>query len=55
MFQGVKRADYNNAPGTYRKAEISIGELLRDAAFWQANRKYQSYMDNNIQTLKAET
>lgn len=54
MFQGVKRANYNNLPGIYQKAEISIGDLLQDAAFWEANTRYQSYMNDNIQTLRAE-
>ena len=54
MFQGAKRADYNSPPGTYRSAEISVGDLLQDAAFWIANQRYQNYIDDNIQTLKAE-
>ena len=52
MFQGVKRANYNNLPGTAQKAEISVGDLLQDATFWSANQRYQSYMNENIETLK---
>ena len=54
MFRGIKRADYNSRPGTYQKAEISVGSLLKDSNFWEANRLYQHYMDKNIQTLKKE-
>ena len=54
MFSGVERADYKDLPGTYRKAEISIGNLLQDRDFWNANQTYQRYMNNNIQRLRDE-
>lgn len=54
MFQGVKRADYNNLPGTYQKAEISVRTLLQDADFWEANSQYQRYMTDNVRILIAE-
>ena len=52
MFEGVERADYKNLPGTYRDAETSIRDILQDRALWEANQRYQRYMDNNIQTLR---
>ena len=52
MFKGMKRADYSGPPGTLKSAEIKIGELLQDTAFWEANRCYQRYLFYNIQILQ---
>ena len=52
MLKGTQRADYKNLPGTYCKAETSIEELLENKDLWNANKLYQHYMNDNIQTLK---
>lgn len=52
MFEGMKRADYSGPPGTLQSAEITIGELLKNTAFWDINRCYQRYLSYNIQILQ---
>ena len=54
MFEGMKTPDYDGPPGTYKSAEITIGELLQDIAFWEANQRYQSYLNLNIEILRRE-
>ncbi|MGC1306582.1 MAG: protein-arginine deiminase family protein [Phormidesmis sp.] len=54
MFEGMKRVDYRLPPDQYKSAEITIRELLDDTAFWEANQRYQSYLDLNIQILRQE-
>lgn len=50
MFEGMKRG----TPDSSESAEITIGELLADIDFWNANQQYQSYMNHNIQILRQE-
>ena len=52
MFEGMKRVDQSCSPDQYKSAEMTIHELLEDAAFWEANQRYQSYLDLNIQILR---
>lgn len=50
MFEGMKRF----SPDSGESAEITIADLLADTAFWDANQRYQSYIDYNIQILRQE-
>ena len=48
-FEGLTAIE----PSSVEKStKTTVGKLLEDIAFWDANRQYQAYMDHNIQVLR---
>lgn len=50
MFEGLRR----EAPFGLVSAEVTIAQLLRDDQFWEANERFQRYMDMNLEILSRE-